>query len=144
MFGLSAPASLAAAAKAQAQGAAQGVAQQVASSDAAKAVRAGADSVGLGDELNALEAEVGDAIGLPAPSCPEDQIDRPTISNIPVSSADNPNDAQTTMDSFFSYVIVDSKNPSENEKKQKTNGWYISLASAAFFVGLSITYSQLK
>jgi hypothetical protein len=143
MFSLSAPASLAAA-KAQAQGAAQGVAQQVASSDAAKAVRAGADSVGLGDELSALDAEVGDAIGLPAPSCPEDQIDHPTISKIPVSSADNPIDAQTTMDSFFSYVVIDSKHPSETEQKQKTNGWYISLASAGFFVGLSILYSRLK
>lgn len=140
MFGLSAPASLAAAAKAQAQGAAQGAAQQVASSDAAKAVRAGAESVGLGDELSALE----ERSGITAPSCPKDQIDYPTISNIPVSSADNPIDAQTTMDSFFSYVIIDSKNPTETEQKQKTNAWYISLASAAFFIGLSITYSQLK
>ena len=142
----------------QAKNAGKGVAQEgltrVVSSDAAKSALSRteglAKSVGLGDQFDQLKETVGSkfesltGLSLSGPTgCPPDRIDIPTVSNVLVSTADTPYEPTNTKDAYLSYVIVDSRNPPPNETANKSKLWYISIANAAFLIGLGVLYGEV-
>lgn len=110
-----------------------------------------ADSVGLGDQyrktkdaaIGAIESATGLKLSGPV-GCPEDRKDVPEVSDVLLATADTPYEAKTTMDGLFSYVVVDSRNPPEAETSQKTKLWYISIANAAFLIGLGVLYGEVN
>ena len=149
--------SLTDAAKAAAKDKAQGVATSTLSSDAAKALidkgQKAANTVGLGDKfsqlkdaaISKLEALTGLDLSLSGPTgCPPDRIDVPTVSDILVATAETPYKATTFMDKYFSYVVVDSRNPPPAETANKTTLWYISIANAALLITFGTLYGTLS
>jgi hypothetical protein len=134
---------------------AQDSATSVMSSDAVKSGLAKAEgvagSVGLGDQFaKAKDATIGaieKATGLKLSAstvCPQDRIDVPVLSDVLVATAETPYQTTRLMDSLFSYVVVDSRNPPEAETAQKSKLWYISIANAAFLVVLGMAYGQVS
>lgn len=139
------------AAKAKAQGAATNVISSDAVQSGLSKAEGVAGSAGLGDQFAAAkDATIGaieQATGLQlsgATSCPPDRIDVPTVSDVLVETAENLYEPVTTTDRYFSYIIVDSRNPSPSATKNKANLWYISIVNAVFLAGLGAVYSQLK
>lgn len=110
-----------------------------------------AGSVGLGEQfakakdatIGAIEKATGLKLSTEPTTCPQDRIDVPTLSDVLVATADTPHEAKTTMDGLFGYVIVDPRNPPEEQTTQKTRLWYISIANAAFLIGLGVLYGQI-
>ena len=110
-----------------------------------------AEKVGLKDQFDAVTDAAASklknltGIDLFAPKpCAPSQIDVPPVSNVLVATAEMPYEATTTMDSFFSYVVVDSRNPPDTETTQKSRLWYISIANAVFLIGLGLMYGQIN
>jgi hypothetical protein len=139
------------AAKAKAQGAATSVMSSDAVQSSLSKAEGVAGSVGLGDQFAAAkDATIGAverATGLQlsgSTTCKPERIDVPTVSDVLLATADNPYDATTRFDSYFSYVIVDSRNPPPSATTSKTTLWYISIVNAIFLAGLGAAYSQLK
>jgi len=134
---------------------AQGAASSVMGSDAVKAgldkAQGAANSVGLGDQfaaakdaaINKIESVTGLTLSGPT-GCPPERIDVPSVSDVLVATADTPYEATTTMDSFFSYVVVDSRNPPDTAATQKSRLWYISIANTIFLISLGIMYGQIN
>jgi hypothetical protein len=131
--------------------AAKGKAQQVATDVADKGQKA-ANSVGLGDKFRSmkdaaiakLESLTGLDLSVPTGGCPPDRIDVPTVSDILVSSADTPYPPTTFMDTYFSYVVVDSRNPPEAETTNKSILWYISIANTFLLITVGTLYGTLS
>jgi hypothetical protein len=122
-------------------------------SDAAKELinkaQEAADKVGLGDEfsklkdsaLSKLESLTG--VSLSPPACSPDRIDTPTVSRVLVSSAENPCKPNGFINSLIGYFVVDSKNPSDNDKKNKNALWYTSIAISGVLIGVGVLYGQI-
>lgn len=144
------------AAKAAAKDKAQKVATDVVSSNTAKSLidkgQKAANSVGLGDKFSSmkdaaigkLESLTGLDLSVPKGGCPPDRIDMPTPSDVLVSSADTPYPPTSFMDTYFSYVVVDSRNPPEAEKTNKTMLWYISIANTFLLITVGTLYGTLS
>lgn len=144
-FGLPSLGSLGAAAGNKAAALVQSDAAQAALNKAQEA----ANKVGLGDEfsklkdsaLSKLESLTG--VSFSPPTCSPDRIDTPTVSSVLVSTAENPCEPNGFINSLFSYVVVDSRNPSDYDKKNKNTLWYTSIATSAVLIGLGVLYSQI-
>lgn len=135
----------------------QGAVTDAVSSDAAKSIlskaQGAANSVGLGSQFTALKDKVageiekrtGLSLSSPGPTgCPIDRIDVPTVSDVLIATADNPYTPITFMDKYFSYVVVDSRNPPPTETTNKTTLWYISIANAALLITFGTLYGTLS
>lgn len=136
---------------------AQSAVTDIASSDSAKAalskVEGVAGSVGLGDQfatlkdkaIGAFESATGLKLSEPeSTECPPDRIDLPEVSSVLVSTADTPYKAILRNDIYFSYVVVDARNPDPTEVANKSKLWYISIANVAFLVGLGVLYGEVN
>jgi len=133
---------------------AQNAATSVASSDAVQAglsrVEGAAGSVGLGDQfasakqaaLDKLESVTG--LQFSSPPCAKDQIDVPSVSNVLVSTLENPYEPVTAVDKFFSYVIVDSRNPAAAYTDNKAILWYISIMTSVSLITLGTLYGTVS
>jgi hypothetical protein len=143
------------AAKAAAKDKVQRAATDALSSDAAKAAlskaQGAANSVGLGDKFAAakdatigkLEALTG--LDLSGPKgCPPDRIDVPTVNDILIATADTPHSPTSSMDKYFSYVVVDHTNPPPTETANKTTLWYVSIANAVLLITFGTLYGTLS
>lgn len=109
-----------------------------------------ANKVGLGDKFSELKdktiSKLENVTGLsfsPPAGCPVDRIDTPMASSVLVSTAENPCKPNGTMNSLVGYVVVDSRNPSDYDKKNKNKLWYISISTSAILIGLGILYGQI-
>lgn len=105
-----------------------------------------ATKLGVQDAYNQGVQRIETATGVsfsPPADCPPDRIDTPMVSDVLISTAENPCKANGIMNSLIGYVVVDSKNPSDYDKKNKNKLWYISISTSALLIGLGILYGQI-
>ena len=105
-----------------------------------------AGAVGLGAQFNSAVRGIENVTGLSLSSpteCPPDRIDTPTVSPVLVSTAENPCKPNGLINSLIGYVVVDSRNPSEYDTKNKNTLWYTSIGTSAVLIGLGILYGQI-
>jgi hypothetical protein len=148
-FGLSSISSLGAAAKSAAGDKVAGLVQSDAAQGLINKAQGAADKVGLGDQfsklkdsaLSKLESLTG--VSLSPPACSPDRIDTPTVSRVLISSAENPCNPNGFINSLIGYFVVDSKNPSDNDKKNKNALWYTSIAISGVLIGVGVLYGQI-
>ena len=85
---------------------------------------------GLGSALSGLTG---------SGECPPELIDKPDDNKLAngtqilTSSKDTPYAPVRSNDKRFSYFLVDTANPSDLDKSNKTTLWYSSIALSAFF-----------
>jgi hypothetical protein len=149
-FGISSIGSLGDAAKSVAGNKVAGLVQSDAAQGLLNKAEGAAGAVGLGAQfsqlkdsaLKGLENLTGVSLSSPT-ECPPDRIDTPTVSRVLVSTAENPCKPNGFVNSLIGYVVVDSRNPSDYDKKNKNTLWYTSIGISALLIGLGVLYGQI-
>jgi hypothetical protein len=105
-----------------------------------------AGTVGLGEQFKTAVTGIENLTGLSLSSpteCTPDRIDTPTVSPVLVSTAENPCKPNGFVNSLIGYVVVDSRNPSEYDTKNKNTLWYTSIGISAILIGVGVLYGQI-
>jgi hypothetical protein len=81
--------------------------------------------------------------------CPPELIDKPDDNKLAdgtqilTSSKDTPYEPVIFKDKMFSYVLIDTGNPSDLAKSNKTSLWYTSIGISALFGVFAYMYSTI-